>query len=112
MGPPVKSSGSTPRDVYFRTFYPDATDLAAATPVELAAGGQARGLEIRLRRLPVFTVSGKVVDTATGEPASVEGISLIRLGTGTPGLSTRSTGLKAHEFSFDGVLPGRLRARD
>lgn len=105
-GPPAKSSGTTRQEVYVKTFYPDATDPASAAPVELTAGGQVRGLEIRLRRVPVFKVSGKVVSAATGEPASIDSITLIRQGTGAPGLSSRSTGLKSGEFSFDGVLPG------
>ena len=62
------------------------------------------GLEIRLQRVPVFKVSGKVVNAATGEPTDI--LNLIRQGSGAPGLSARSTGLIAGEFSFDGVVPG------
>ncbi len=104
---PVKSSSlQSHQDIYVTTYYPDATDLAAATPVELSAGAQVRGLEIRLQRVPVFKVSGKVVNAATGEAGSADVLNLIRQGSGAPGLSAQSTGLKAGEFSFDGVLPG------
>ncbi len=104
---PVKSSSlQSHQDIYVTTYYPDATDLAAATPVELSAGAQVRGLEIRLQRIPVFKLSGKVVNAATGEAGSADVLNLIRQGSGAPGLSARSTGLKAGEFSFDGVLPG------
>ena len=106
-GPPLQSArGASRPEVFVRTFYPDSTDPGEATPIELSEGAQVRGLEIRLQRVPVFKVSGKVVNAVTGEPASVDGISLIRQGTRTPGLFTQTTGLKASEFSFDGVLPG------
>ena len=104
-GPPLTSpSQRGPQEVYVDTYYPDATDLAAATPVELAAGAQARGLEIRLHKVPVFKVSGRVVNTVTGEPGSAV-LSLFRRGN-LPGLSARSTGVSAGDFSFDGVSPG------
>jgi hypothetical protein len=104
---PVKSPSLQSRqEVYVTTYYPDASDPAATIPVELSAGAQVRGLEIRLQRVPVFKVSGKVVNAATGEAGSADVLNLIRQGSLAPGLSAQSTGLKAGEFSFDGVLPG------
>ena len=104
-GPPITSAPQRgPQEVYVDTYYPDATDLAAATPVELAAGAQARGLEIRLHKIPVFKVSGRVVNTVTGEPGSAV-LTLFRRGN-LPGLSARSAGVSAGDFSFDGVSPG------
>ena len=105
-GPPMKSAGADRPEVYVRTYYPNGTDPASATVLELGSGAQVRGLDIRLQRIAVFKVSGKVVNAATGEPAPADMISLIRRGEGTPGLTARSAGLKAGEFSFDGVLPG------
>ena len=104
---PVKSpSLQSHPEIYVTTYYPDATDLAGTTPVEVSAGAQVRGLEIRLQRVPVFKISGKVVNAATGEAGSADVLNLIRQGSGAPGLSAQSAGLKAGEFSFDGVLPG------
>jgi len=106
-GAPVKSSSPERPKSLVTTYYPDATDPGGATTVEVAAGAQVRGLEIRLQKISLFKLSGKVVDAATGEPASVESLSLIRENTGAPGLSSRSIGVSAAgEFSFDGVLPG------
>jgi hypothetical protein len=46
---PVKSpSLQTEQLIYVPTYYPDATDLEAATPVELNAGPQVRGVTLRL----------------------------------------------------------------
>ena len=107
MASPVQSlTARNQQETYVTTYYPDATDLAQANPVEVAGGAQVRGLEVRLRRVPVYNVRGKVVNTATGEPGSPDVLSLFRQGTGAPGLSAQSTGVKAGEFSFEGVLPG------
>ena len=104
---PVKSrSLLTHPEMYVTTYYPDATDISGATPVELSAGEQARGLEIQLQRVPVFKLSGKLVNAITGEPSSADTLNLIRQGSGPPGLRSRSTGVRSGEFSFDEVLPG------
>jgi protocatechuate 3,4-dioxygenase beta subunit len=95
-----------PQEAYVPTYYPDATDAAGATPIELGAGEQARGLEIRIRKVPVFRVSGNVVNAATREAGSGGVLNMIRRNSGSPVLSTRSTGINAGAFSFDGVLPG------
>lgn len=103
-----KSAASeTRQEVYVTTYYPDAIDRAESTPIELTAGAQARGLEIKLQKAAVYKVSGKVVNASTGEPAVIEGLSLIRQGSRPPGLSARSIGVGAGgEFSIDAVLPG------
>jgi hypothetical protein len=54
----------------------------------------------------VFSIRGKVVSSETGESVAPDGLTLFRRGSGTPGLTSRSTGVKAGEFSFDAVLPG------
>jgi len=92
------------REIYVTTYYPDAIDVAAATPIEVGPGAQVRGLEIRLHKVPVFRVSGKLVNAVTGEPGSAI-LSLFRRGS-VPGLSAKSTGVGAGDFVFDGVSPG------
>ncbi len=101
------ASSETRQEVYVTTYYPDATDRAASTPIELTAGGQARGLEIKLQKAAIYKVSGKVVKASSAEAVAIDTLSLIRQGNGPPGLSARSVGVGAGgEFSFDAVLPG------
>lgn len=51
-----------------RTCHPDAMTLEAATPIEIAAGQDLSGLEIRLHRAQTYHVRGKVVgDLPKGE---------------------------------------------
>jgi hypothetical protein len=92
------------KEIYVMTYYPEATGFEEATPVELSAGGQARGLVIRLRKVPVFRVSGRVINTVTGEAGSAV-LNLFRRG-GVPGLSAHSVGVNAGDFSFEGISPG------
>src|SRR5579884_4254889 len=95
----ARASKPVEREVYVTTYYPDAVDMNAATPVQVTAGAQIRGLEIRLQKLPVVKVSGTVINTVTGEAGSVETLHLIRQGGGPPGLRTQYTGVNAGEFS-------------
>ncbi len=48
--PAAKAIVGSRQEVYVTTYYPDATNSADATAVELAAGGQARSLEIKLQK--------------------------------------------------------------
>lgn len=50
------------------TYYPNGVDVSSAVPVDVAAGGEIRGTDIRLLRAKVYTVRGKAVD-ASGVPA-------------------------------------------
>ena len=93
-------------EAYVTTYYPEAIDLAAATPIDVTAGAQMRGLEIRLRKTPVFHVSGKVVTAVTGGPGSAPSVHLIRRGEPLPGLASRTAGVNQGAFEFEDVLPG------
>jgi hypothetical protein len=104
---PAKSSPvRTQEEAYVTTYYPDATDLAQAAQVEVGAGAQVRGLELRLQRVPVFNVKGKIISAAKGEAVYPTLLNLIRQGSGVPGLSARASGIREGEFFFDRVSPG------
>ncbi len=50
------------------TFYPSATDLAGAVAVDVPAGGEARGIDVRLSSARVFNLRGTAVVALTGKP--------------------------------------------
>ncbi len=52
------------------TYYPNALDVQGAVPIDLSAGGELRGVDIKMRRERVYSIRGKVVDAATGAPIS------------------------------------------
>ncbi|MGD0136935.1 MAG: carboxypeptidase-like regulatory domain-containing protein [Bryobacteraceae bacterium] len=66
-----------------------------------------RALELKLRKVAVFKLSGKVINAVSGGLAVPDRLTLIRQGSRPPGLSARYVGVSAGgEFSFDGILPG------
>jgi protocatechuate 3,4-dioxygenase beta subunit len=52
---------STPDMVYASTYYPSTTSATTATPVDVAPGGEIRGIDVRLVKTRVYRVRGKVV---------------------------------------------------
>lgn len=100
---------------YFqRTFYPDATDVARASIVEVSSGGEAKDIDIKVgRRSQTYAVSGRVVDADTNKPVpgiqftfgmiqQNQGQSYVA-GSSGPGTPTNSQG----EFRSEGLTPGR-----
>jgi protocatechuate 3,4-dioxygenase beta subunit len=50
------------------TWYPSGRDRNEASPVEVSEGFQQSGIKIVIRRGPLFSISGKLIDIATGRP--------------------------------------------
>jgi hypothetical protein len=61
--PPGKAAESS-----ITTYYPSAIQVLASTPVNLTAGLEARGIDIRLVKARIFHVRGKVVDPTGATP--------------------------------------------
>ncbi len=99
------------RAVYARTFYPGETDEAAAGVVEVSAGGEAKGVDIRVGRPALtFSASGHVVDAQSGEPLSDAAFSYASLGADPRRKAAIGRGLRSGaggEFRIDGLPAGR-----
>jgi Carboxypeptidase regulatory-like domain len=54
------------------TYYPDSVDAAGATALQVDAGSELRGIDIRIRREKVFSIRGFIIDAATGKPAKTD----------------------------------------
>lgn len=54
------------------TYYPDSVDAAGATALQVVAGSELRGIDIRMRRERVFSIRGLMIDAATGKPAKTD----------------------------------------
>src|SRR5438128_3304319 len=97
--------------VYFQqTFYPDATDSAKATIVDLTEGSEATNIDIVVGgRIPTYSGSGRIVDADTGEPVAGLQVAYGRAPKeqttfgGYIIMPTNSRG----EFRVDGLEPGR-----
>ncbi len=59
-GAPARNTGDKPEETYVTTYYPDSLDSAGAQYVELKAGQELPGVDIRMRSGRVYRIRGKV----------------------------------------------------
>ena len=64
----ARPKSGQPEEAYVPTFYPGATELSRAVPVEVAAGQEASGRDIRMRKTQVYRLRGEVVGAVTAQP--------------------------------------------
>ncbi len=96
------------RNSYKQTFYPDPSDPSKPGVIEVSEGSEASDIDIKIRSVKTYSVSGRVIDGETGKP-----LEQIRLAIQSnpqrprgyylpPALSNR-----AGEFTLEGLAPGR-----
>jgi len=93
---------------YAPLFYPNATTIQDAQRVDLSSGGEASRIDIVVRPVPTVSVSGRVIDGATGKPATDSFVSIMggeMMRGGSAGSQVRPDG----SFKVNGVLPGKAR---
>jgi len=102
------------RRYYQRTFHPDATEPAKATIVELAEGGEATNIDIKVgSSADTYSVTGHVIDSETGLPISGVRIGFLTVRPNQDRPSPFYSGLTSDnrgEFKFDGFGPGHYGA--
>ena len=111
-GPEIRTDG-TPGTPFIATFYPSAANTSSAGVVEVAAGQDLAGVDIRLLRTGPsaargFTVSGVVIGTPDNGRATV----MLRSGE-SAGQYNNGRGVQAGEdgkFSISGMQPGYYSA--
>ncbi len=93
------------------TFYPNAPEAEGAVPVDVDAGGEVRGIDIRLSQVRVYSIRGKAIFAATGDPAP--GVRLLEI-VQVPGVVTVSSTLLGSaltgpdgSFEMQNLRPGR-----
>jgi protocatechuate 3,4-dioxygenase beta subunit len=87
------------------TYYPGVTDEAKAKPVEVTAGSEASGVDIKFDAPDkVFTASGRVIDAETGAPIADAYVQLSAKGPSFP--DSNSTPNARGEFRFESLGPG------
>jgi len=92
------------------TFYPNALDAKSAAPIDVAAGGEIRGIEIRIRKERTFSIRGKVIDTTIGAPAVNAYVLIVppdsAATVGPAALSNLSRTTADGSFEIRNLLPG------
>lgn len=111
VGQPEKSGlVTTIRRAYQQTFYPDTTNPAKATVVEVTEGGEASHIDITVgRTLQGFSASGQIVDGETGRPVSGRRWGLARVFDNRDSnfYNTHYPSNNKGEFKIENLLPGR-----
>jgi protocatechuate 3,4-dioxygenase beta subunit len=111
---PPKPAGDEPEKVYITTYYPNATEATGAAPVDVTAGGDVGGMDIRMAKAKSVRIKGRVLG-APGDQAVT--VRLIAKDAGVLSMITgRSAPVKKADGTFEivGVTPGTytLRAGD
>jgi hypothetical protein len=96
------SPGMLATESFTPTYFPSTTDAVHASPIELAAGAQLSGIDIRLRREKHYSVRGKLPEVLEHEVS--QRMLQIRPRDGSGG----GSGLRQDEktFEFLDLLPG------
>ena len=92
------------------TYYPNALEPRDASPVDVSAGSEVRGIDIRVRKESVYSIRGKVVDAVSGN--LVNGAMVLVLPPGSSEanpaalMSNMSVAMDGN-FEITNLLPGR-----
>src|SRR5580704_2151423 len=90
---------------YVTTYYPDAVEPSAASPIEVAPGAELHSVDIRLRKARVFHLYGKVVDAA-GASVPTATLTLRNPDVSDPAGSANRIVTVDGNFAINGLLPG------
>jgi 5-hydroxyisourate hydrolase-like protein (transthyretin family) len=69
LGGPGRAA-SEPIEDYVTTYFPNLAEAAAASPIDLVAGSEVRGIEIRLRKSRFYRIAGTVSGLPAAPPES------------------------------------------
>jgi len=102
-GPRAATQG--PVEEHVTTWYPNTQDAAAASPVEVAAGSQLRGIDLSLAKRRTYRVRGKVTDASGSAGGRI--MVMLRSRAAHSTFVNRPANLdRAGNFEIAGVTPG------
>jgi protocatechuate 3,4-dioxygenase beta subunit len=106
---PARNTAGKPEEEYVITYYPGTTDQAGASPLDLQAGQELPGVDIRMKKARVYRIRGKIV--APGQ--SVRNLRLMVLPrtasvamSGFMGGGSRALIHDDGSFEMGGIQPG------
>ena len=97
------------RTNYKEIYYPDATDQANATVIEVSEASESKDIDIKLgRSIETFTATGRVVDGERGQPVPNVRFGLQRLmGDRAEFVSSLVISNSNGEFAAENLIPGK-----
>ena len=90
---------------YVPTYYPNATDVSQASPVDVGAGQETRGVDFQIRKVATYRIRGRVVDTSGTSARNL----VVMVVPGESGMSGRNTAAVRNQdgtFEVRGITPG------
>ena len=75
---PPRTRWTRPEEAYPPVFYPNASEVAQATVINVAAGAHLNNIDFRLHKMPAYHIRGKVSDKAAGQ--RIGGVEVERSG--------------------------------
>jgi hypothetical protein len=84
--PPGRMHRSQPELDYTAIFYPAARDISGATPIDLPPGGEVGGIDLRLQKIRLFHIRGKVAGSSEGSQNTRAGLFMARCEPGERGI--------------------------
>jgi hypothetical protein len=103
--PPAKRSDGYPAVEY----YPGVADIQQAVSIHLAEGANMAGFEVRLRRVPLVSLKGRVLDMVKDDHAPPVEVALDSEPSAVPDRYLRHPLDAKGRFQFEAVPPGRHR---
>jgi 5-hydroxyisourate hydrolase-like protein (transthyretin family) len=95
------------KEAYLPVFYPNVSDVANATQVQVSAGSIARGIDIQVSKSRVYHVRGHSIVATTGAPAAGMEIAPYREDPGrATGAVSSATVKEDGTFDLGNVAPG------
>ncbi len=95
-----RRSGRVPAEGYATAYYPGTSDPSAAVPIDIPAGAELRGMDLRLVKRPVVRIRGKVEGSSGNGPRMISLVPKPMIANGTMHHSFND------EFEITGVAPG------
>ncbi len=96
------------QEEYVTTYYPSALDWAQAAPIEVTAGIDVRGIEIRMRKTRVFRVSGRALHSSGALTQGVQLMLIPLAGENSFSFGRAQAVVRDQNgiFEFNNILPG------
>jgi protocatechuate 3,4-dioxygenase beta subunit len=107
----TKTPEGEPEKTYVTTYYPNALEAGGAAPVDVTAGGDVGGMDIRMAKVKSVRLKGKVIGAPVDQQISVRAIpkdaGVIAIITGQSAQVKKADGT----FEMVGVTPGSYTLR-
>jgi hypothetical protein len=92
-----------PAEAWIPLYYPDAPEFAAATPIGIEPGAEVQGIDFRLRKVRVFSLSGRI--DGVSEPQAMQ-VSLYPKDSMLMGADVSHSAVRNGMFEFQSLPPG------